>query len=188
MTATVPEGWAGIRGRTFAHLFQLSDVPMVGSILIQLPSNFYVDPCDTTKGQLDPPLGPTVEDFLEAIGNVPGYQTTTPVDIEWLGYRGKSLEETGPDSVAACTDGLARAFETENNETIEFLVDGQHNVLWVVDIDGTRVVVTLPQSVEAAYTPGTDPASLAEQQQVLDSIRIAPAPSPSGSPPPSLGT
>ena len=47
-----------------------------------------------------------------------------------------------------------------------------------VDIDGTRVVVTLPQSVSAPFTPGTNRASLAEQQQVLDSIRIAPLPSP----------
>ena len=137
-----------------------------------------MDPCDTTKGRWDPPLGPTVDDFVEAMADVPGYRTSTPTDIEWLGYPGKSLEETGPASVAECTDGFAHAWETQYNETAEYLVDGQHNRLWVVDIDGTRVVVTLPQSVSAPYTPGTNPASLAEQQQVLDSIRIAPLPSP----------
>ena len=188
MTATVPEGWGGIRGRTFANLFQMTEEPMVGSVGIAIPSNFFVDPCDLSKGRWDPPLGPSVADFVEAIADVPGYTVSEPTEIEWLGYQGKSLEEVGPSSVARCSDGFAHAWETQFNETAEYLVDGQHNRLRVVDIDGTRVVVTLPQSVTAAPTPGTDPASLAEQQQVLDSIRIAPAPSPSGSPSASSGT
>ena len=84
MTATVPEGWGGIRGRTFANLFQMTEEPMVGSVGIAIPSNFFVDPCDLTKGRWDPPLGPTVDDFVEAIANVPGYRTSRrPISSGW---------------------------------------------------------------------------------------------------------
>ena len=78
MTATVPEGWQGIRGETFANLFQTNDDFPAGSISLSLPDNFYVDPCDTSAGLWDPPLGPTVDDFVTALANVPGYTTTEP--------------------------------------------------------------------------------------------------------------
>jgi len=35
-----------------------------GSISMALPDNFYFDPCDTNAGLWDPPLGPTVDDFV----------------------------------------------------------------------------------------------------------------------------
>ena len=43
----------------------------------RIPSNFFVDPCDTTKGRWDPPLGPTVDDFVEAMADVPGYRSSS---------------------------------------------------------------------------------------------------------------
>ena len=57
MTATVPEGWQGIRGETFANLFQTSDDFPAGSINLSLPDNFYIDPCDTDAGTLGPAPG-----------------------------------------------------------------------------------------------------------------------------------
>jgi hypothetical protein len=185
MTATVPEGWLGIRGRTFAHFFQESDGAPTGNIALQLPSSFYVDPCDTTKGLWDPPVGPTVDDFVTALADVPGYQVTAPTDVTLLGYTGKYVELVGPASVADCTDGFAHAWQTEFNETAQYLADGQHERLWILDIDGTRVVISLTGESAVPPTAGTDPASLDEQQQVLDSLRIAPAPAPTGSPSPS---
>ena len=82
--------------------------------------------------------------------------SSRPISSGW-DTRARVSSETGPASVAECTDGFAHAWETQYNETAEYLVDGQHNRLWVVDIDGTRVVVTLPQSVTAPYTPGPTP-------------------------------
>ena len=182
MTATVPEGWQGIRGETFANLFQTSDDFQAGSINLSLPDNFYLDPCDTNAGLWDPPLGPTVDDFVTALANVPGYTTTDPVDADLFGFHGKYMEETGPASVAACGDGFSHAWQTKDNETAEYLMDGQHNRLWVLDVDGVRLLVSLTDSVAVPHASGTDPVDMVQQQAVLDSIRIAPAPPPSGSP------
>jgi hypothetical protein len=182
MTATVPEGWQGIEGRTFANLFQASDDFPTGSISLSLPTNFYVDPCDTTQGLWDPPLGPTVEDFVRAAVDIPGYTVTEPAEVTLLGYPGYYFELTGPASVADCTDGFAHGWETLGNETAQYLSDGQHERLWVLDIDGTRLVIALTGDTAVPHPSGTDPASEAEQQQVFESLRIAPAPAPGGSP------
>ena len=76
MTATVPDGWQGIRGNTFANLFQVADDFPAGSVGLALPDNFYIDPCDITAGLMDPPVGPTVDDFVAALVAVPGYQAS----------------------------------------------------------------------------------------------------------------
>ena len=180
--ATVPAGWGGIKGHTFANLFQGSDDFPTGSISLALPSNFFIDPCDTTKGRHDPPVGPTVDDFVNAAVDLPGYTVTEPTDVTLLGYSGKYLELTGPASVADCEDGFAHGWETQYNETAQDLADGQHERLWVMDIDGTRLVIGLTGETAVPHPTGTDPVSLAEQQAVFDSLRIAPAPAPTGSP------
>lgn len=188
MTATVPEGWQGIRGNTFANLFQSNDDFPAGSIALAIPSNFYVDPCDTNAGLWDPPLGPTVDDFVTALANVPGYHTTDPVDVTFLGYSGKYVEEIGPPSVTKCTDGFSHPWQTLYNEAAPYDFDDQHGRLWILDVDGVRVVIDLVGSNAAPHPTGTDPASLAEQQQVFDSLRIVPAPSPTESPSASPGS
>ena len=182
MTATVPEGWQGIRGSTFANLFQTSDEFPAGSISLSLPDNFFIDPCDTAKGLLDPPLGPTVDDFVTALAEVPGYTTTDPTDVEFLGYTGKYIEEVGPPSVTQCADGFSHPWQTKFNETAPYDVDDQHARLWILDIDGVRLVITLVDSDAAPHPTGTDPADLAQQQAVFDSLRIVPAPRPAASP------
>jgi hypothetical protein len=184
MTATVPEGWQGIRGNTFANLFQTADEFPAGSISMALPDNFFIDPCDTSVGLMDPPLGPSVDDFVTALAKLPGYQTTEPVDVIFQGYSGKYLEEVGPPSVTQCADGFSHPWQTKYNETGPYDFDDQHGRLWVLDVDGVRLLIELVGSNAAPHPTGGDPVSLAEQQQVFDSIRIAPAPvaSPAASP------
>ena len=57
-----------------------------------------------------------------------------------------------------------------------------------MDIDGTRLVIGLTGETAVPHPTGTDPASLAEQQAVFDSLSIAPAPAPTGSPSASAGS
>ena len=45
---------------------------------------------------------------------------------------------------------------------------GQRDTLWILDVDGKRVVI------EAVSFPGTSAEDLAAQQQLIDSIRIEP--------------
>jgi hypothetical protein len=53
--------------------------------------------------------------------------------------------------------------------------DGQHNTVYIVDVDGTR------QVIDTMYLPGTSAATLAELDEVVASIRFE---SPSASPSP----
>jgi hypothetical protein len=46
--------------------------------------------------------------------------------------------------------------------------NGQHNTVYVIDVDGTR------QVIDTMYLPGTTPATLAELDQILASIRFEP--------------
>ena len=53
---------------------------------------------------------------------------------------------------------------------------GQHNTIYIVDVDGTR------QVIDAMYLPGTSAADRAEQDQIVASIRFEPPGQPSPSP------
>jgi len=112
MTATVPEGWSGIRGSTFANLFQLNDDLPTGAIgawrCRTASSSTPVSP-----GMMDPPLGPTVDDFVTALAEVPGYTTTEPTDVDLFGYSGTYIEEIGLPSVAQSADGFSHPWNTK---------------------------------------------------------------------------
>ena len=182
MTATVPEGWQGIRGECVREplpdqrrLPGRQHLPVAPGQLLRRSVRYEA-------GLWDPPLGPTVDDFVTALATVPGYTTTEPTDVEFLGYKGKYIEEVGPPSVTQCADGFSHPWQTKYNETAPYDFDDQHARLWVLDIDGVRLVITLVGSDAAPHPTGTDPADLAQQQAVFDSLRIAPAPAPTASP------
>jgi hypothetical protein len=53
--------------------------------------------------------------------------------------------------------------------------NGQHNTVYVVDVNGTR------QVIDTMYLPGASAADRAELDQIVASIRFEPRPSPSPS-------
>jgi hypothetical protein len=157
MTATVPEGWSGIRGSTFANLFQLNDDLPTGAIgawrCRTASSSTPVSP-----GMMDPPLGPTVDDFVTALAEVPGYTTTEPTDVDLFSgtpaptsRRSDSLRSPSPPT-ASRTPGTP-----SYDETAPYDSNDQHHRLWVLDVDGVRVVVDLVGANALPHPTGTDP-------------------------------
>jgi len=136
--------------------------------------NLVTDGCrDHTP--LEPAVGSTVDDLATALSQLPGFDVTAPpTDVTLLGYSGKHLELTVPDSgFANCVDGQLHSWISPHNDngTLPFYgYDGpsQTEEFWILDVEGTRLVLVKLTS------PDTPAQDLAERDAIFDSISIEP--------------
>jgi hypothetical protein len=146
---TVPEGWdaLGLNGVGAPD----NDPPRrAHGILFWDVQNLYIDPLRPQEGLLDPPVGPSVDDLVNALVDHDGWTTTTPVDVTIGGYPGQMLELTVPsdaDFVGCDAQGnSARPFAIWSGGGDSWRCmqgPGQTDYVYVVDVAGERVVVTL---------------------------------------------
>jgi hypothetical protein len=129
----------------------------------------------------DPPVGPTVDDMATALAALsPFVLTRPPSDVTIDGVRGKHLELTVPDlaiqrsgdgnTFTDCTDGelwswIGKPLSFANHA---YSHPGQVEEVWLLDVDGTRVMV------ETLRSPGSSDGDIAELRLILDSIDIVP--------------
>jgi hypothetical protein len=122
----------------------------------------YSEPCSL---ELDPdvPVGLTVDDFVDAITGHPAVDNTDPVDVTLGGYPGTYLEIQGPDDLTDCPEFMVWA--------PTHYAQGASNLwrIWVLDVDGTRVVF------QTSEFPDTAPERLEELRAIVDSFHIEPA-------------
>ena len=130
--------------------------------------NVYVDPCDPAAGELEPPIGPSVDDLVAALSNLPGLQATAPVDVSVGAFRGKEIELTTVD-FGNCPHVTAFSAGDADLDHVNPL-DGEMFRVQIMDVDGVRIVLYIAES------PERDPAAETELQEILDSIRIEPLP------------
>jgi hypothetical protein len=175
-TATVPAGWTGNVGGQYAVWLERADGQ--GALSITRFDTVYADPCNITKGPMNPLPGPSVDDLAQALAGLPGVDVTAPTDITVDGYSGKHLTMTAPASVSGCTlaDGPAfRIWELPLGATND-MAPGEHDEISILDVNGTRIVIL---SIEP---PGQTAEAKAELKAVLDSLRFEPvAASPAAS-------
>jgi hypothetical protein len=132
----------------------------------------YSDPCVGEDPDL--PVGPTVEDFVDALVTHPALDVGEPVDIMLGGYPGKYLDLQAPADLSDCQYFQAWA--------PTFYAQGPSNQwhIWVADVDGVRVVI------HGSDYPGTAPERSEELRAIVDSMRIERDPALAPSPAPSL--
>ena len=163
VTFSVPDGWEpdpldyGI-WLTGKH----NAAPDGASLFFERGGWLYTDPCHSSP----PPtiqVGPTVDDFANAIANHPLLNATSPVAVTLAGYAGKSLDLQIPSDISACTDNY---WPWEPG----FYAQGpsQRWHLWILDVNGTRVVIL---TTDYAGTSAADRTAL---QAIVDSIQIQP--------------
>jgi hypothetical protein len=126
--------------------------------------NVFADPCHSNHSLLDPPIGPSVDELVTGLASQKGHPSTTPTDVEVDGYAGEYLEMQVPagTDVADCQDGKFRTWPDR------FLESGQRDMLWIIDVDGDRLVI------DSALGPNTTPQDRADRTRMVESIQIEP--------------
>lgn len=123
----------------------------------------FSDPCRKVNARPDIRVGPTANDFANALADHPLLDVTTPVPVTLGGFKGKYLDLQMPSNIAECTRGY------QPWAPIYHAPGPNHRWhIWSLDVDGVRVVVL---SEDFA---GTSPADVAEMQAVIESIQIHP--------------
>jgi hypothetical protein len=130
----------------------------------------------------DPPVGSSVEDLAAALADLaPFVVTSPPEEVSAYGHRGMHLELTVPDlpvegaaddrSFTGCTDGQLKswvaAIDTEPGDAYYgYTGPGYVEEIWILDVEGTRVMIAAEQS------PESPPSHVEEMRSILASIRI----------------
>ena len=173
-TVVVPKGWFEQGGQ---FIITGATRPVLG-VSVWDVGQVYRDPCHWQGQGFDP--GPGVQKLVAALVAQKMRNATTPTDVTLAGYAGKYLEWSVPadmkssawTSFDACdldSDGVHHDFLSWlGNGTGDRYeeVPGQVDQLWVLDVNGQRLVV------DATYSPDTSQSDRAELEAVADSLRF----------------
>jgi hypothetical protein len=169
VTFTVPDGWAGCGGCVWLPAEENS-APAGAAMGFGRGSWLHSNPCLTAEQDAAPDgsppdvaVGPSVDDFASAIADHPLLDATDPVAVTLGGYSGKYVDLQLPSDLTGCTTTY---FPWEPG--IYAQGPGHRWHLWILDVDGVRVVV---QAMDYA---GTSAKHKAELQAIVDSIQIEP--------------
>jgi len=173
ITFSVPAGWEKLIAPSTIWAAPGSDARL-GFMSVD---NVFVDPCQPDLGLMDPPVGPTVDDLVTALGGVAGLEAATPADISVGGFAGKRVDLSVIGTVDPCP-AVETAFLRGNAGTLDVPAPGLDDDyrLLIIDVDGQRLA--MPQVARTAATA----ANRAELQAIVDSIEIestAPSANPS---------
>lgn len=161
VTLTVPDGWSA----NPAGVWPTDGDAAEAYLLVVRGASLYDDPCRSTANSSVPPeipVGPTVDDFVDAVAAHPLLDATTPTDVTLAGYTGRYLEVQVPADISGCD--VYRPWEP----WLYTQGPGELWHLWVLDVDGVRVVV---QSVDL---PSTSAEIRTQLQAIVESIQIEP--------------
>lgn len=164
-TFTVPDGWASNdSGAAITKPATGIVAPTGMGLLFHRGGWLYSDPCIkvATQELPDTPVGPSVDDFANALANHPLLDATTPTSISLGGYSGKYVDLQLPSDIT-CTFGY---YPWAPSMPAQGPTHRWH--LWILDVEGIRVVV------QTADFAGTTVSDLAELQAIVDSIQIEP--------------
>jgi hypothetical protein len=131
--------------------------------------NVFANPCHSDDTLLDPPIDSSVDGLVGGLASQKGHASTTPTDVEVDGYAGTYMEMTVPAGidVADCDHGEFRTWAASSG-CCRYLEAGQRDLLWIVDVDGNRLVI------DAALGPQTTEQDRVDRIQMVRSIQIDP--------------
>jgi hypothetical protein len=169
VTFTVPDGWAGHTGSGVWLAEEESSAPSGATLSFGRGSWLHSDPC-LTAAQIaangappDVAVGPSVDEFANALADHPLLDATDPVPVTLGGYSGKYIDLQLPSDLTGCNTSY---FPWEPGIYAQGPSHRWH--LWILDVDGVRVVV---QTTDYA---GTSARRLAELKAIVESIEIEP--------------
>jgi hypothetical protein len=106
--------------------------------------------------------GPSVEDLADALVAQKSTRATAPQPVTLAGHEGVYVELASPRDISTCTKypGLWR--EPERG----IYNDGQVDLVWILDVDGQRLVVN------AAYTPKSTASDIDKLTSMVESLEF----------------
>ena len=126
----------------------------------------YKNPLSPAEGFLTPPVGPSVDDLVNAMLDHPDWTATGPDAVTIDGYAGQVVHVTLP---AGTSDGTPFYLsEDGSGGQVYGWAAGQIFDIYVVDVAGKRLVF------DAFHYPATPGADVAAQSAVIDSIQLTP--------------
>jgi len=171
----VPAGWFDRQGY-FTVKYQ-GPGPVLG-ISVWDVGQVFRDSCHWQGQGFDP--GPSVDNLVAALVAQSARHASKPKDVTLAGYPGKYLEWSVPSNMVVTGDADFQGCDVEPTEGhrnfMSWLgngkgeryqqVAGQVDRLWVLDVNGQRLVV------DATYSPDTGPADRNQEQQIVESLRF----------------
>jgi hypothetical protein len=137
------------------------------------------DPCRWQSTTQLP--GPTVDDLVTALTAQVSRNATAPVAVTLAGYPGTYLELSVPADLVVTGDADFEGCDVEPSDghrnfvswfgaggigTRYQQVAGQVDQLWILDVEGQRLVVN------ATRSPDATPADIVEQLRIVQSLQI----------------
>ncbi|MFI5052878.1 MAG: hypothetical protein ACHQDE_00835 [Acidimicrobiia bacterium] len=180
-TVVVPSGWFdyGGGGRfTIKYPDPTNQPSPVLGLSVWDVGQVYRDPCHWQGQAVDP--GPGVAALVAALVAQPTRHATTPIDVTLAGHSGKYLEWSVPADIKSSTWTEFDACDVTEDGDHNFeswlgngmgnryeQVPGQVDRVWVLDVNGQRLVV------DATYSPDTTQADRDQLEQIVESLRFA---------------
>jgi hypothetical protein len=171
LTLTVPAGWS-IPTATDTSVIKNEGQP--GEVFLGFWSvtHIFADVCQWSADSLVD-AGTTVDQLVSALAGQKGRTASAPSDLTLAGFSAKRIDLTvaADLDVATCTNGNLRYWPgpgPDLNSGMCCNVAGNTDAIYVVDVDGVRLVV-----VARSY-PGSTAADKAELQAIVDTLQIEP--------------
>lgn len=117
----------------------------VGYITLYIPEDVYIDPCHSSLGVIDPPVGPGVEDLTAALTKLPGFMAGPVTDMTFGDRPAKVFDLDNVIDVSQCDSDPWLPQWTWDSGTLRpdsaGPSSGFHQRIAVLDVDGQRVLI-----------------------------------------------
>jgi hypothetical protein len=178
---TLPDGWGNAGwaietppGATYTGVTADDQI----WISLWTVANVPTDPCRGVTTMPDPPVGPSVDDFVSAMRAQVGSNATAPDPVSIDGRAGQVLEYEIPADLdaATCERGEYDLWTAGGDGTrTAGSFRGLRGRLWVVDVEDLAGGQPVRLVIEATLPAEASPSQWAKAEAIVDSFRLGPA-------------
>jgi hypothetical protein len=171
ITIDVPDGYEGVG---FGGVLQVLKTPQSVSgsdtgVGLYDVGYAFADACDWS-GTLSPIS--SADELVASLAGQRGLRPSQPTDVVVSGFAGTYMELTVPAQAKLdrCSSGRMQAWALAGDGSAWIWLNnpGQHDLLWILDVDGVPLVI------DAFLAAGASAQDRAELVQMVDSIQIDP--------------
>jgi hypothetical protein len=159
LSMRLADGWTG-RYRSFPNEGGVTRDEGRTGVYFVIVDDPSMDGCGDPVRTSDPPLGPSVDELVTFLADLPLIDIAEKTDVTLDGHRGKYLEYTKTAGETECGGG--NGWPTNSQRDID-----EYNQVWILDVDGVRLVID-------AFSTSASETVRAELRQIVESIQIEP--------------